>query len=233
MILTTGAYSDSTANMTLTTDAYSDSTANMILTTDAYSDSTANMTLTTDAYSNSTANMILTTGAYSNSTANMSLTTCAYSNSTANMTFTTGAYSNSTASMTLMPIEGNLLHEQVSRVVGPIALTITVLGTIGNILAICVMSRQSFKPMAISRIIRMLGVCDTLYLLVSMCHHSWFNTLIDIDIRSSSDTSCKTFMWFTTTSAIISVWMIVLLTIYRFVLFIVIVTSTGSFCLLL
>ena len=116
----------------------------------------------------------------------------------------------------MLPATINIM-QQAEIVFGVLSLIISILGTIGNILSIIVMSQKSFKAMPISKVIRFLGFCDSIYLLLSLNQHDWFIKLINVDIRSFSNLSCKLFLWSSKTSATVSIWMLIIITVYRFI----------------
>ena len=109
------------------------------------------------------------------------------------------------------------LMEQTKTVIGVLSLIVSILGTMGNILSIIVMSRKSFKAMPISKVIRFLGICDLIYLIVSLNNDNWFIKLINVDIRSFSNLSCKIFNCTSKTSGLVAILMLVVITVYRFI----------------
>ena len=102
-------------------------------------------------------------------------------------------------------------------VIGPLSLVITLVGIVGNIASIAVMSRRAFRNLPISIIIICLGVFDTLQLVMYVNTQKWFLALIQFDIKSLSTVSCKMFLWAATTSIAATLHMVVLISVDRFI----------------
>lgn len=92
---------------------------------------------------------------------------------------------------------------------------IIILGTIGNILTLLVMVREKMRQRTTCFYMAMIAVFDTLVLYFS-CLRQWLTLLHGNDALSLSSTACKVFNFLSYTFFDVSVWLLVLMTIERF-----------------
>ncbi|XP_052279193.1 thyrotropin-releasing hormone receptor-like isoform X2 [Dreissena polymorpha] len=93
---------------------------------------------------------------------------------------------------------------------------IITLGTIGNIFSFIVMLQREMRQTSTFFYLAVLAVADTIVLFVS-AFKTWIRTATGFEMLHVSDLSCKTFMFLTYFSLHLSAWLIVAVTIERFI----------------
>ena len=107
------------------------------------------------------------------------------------------------------------LNGQVTFIFHQIAITIAILGVIGNILSIVVLSRKNLRKNSFSFFIRHLNVFDLIILLTQFRH--WMAFTFDLDIKLVSSLLCKLADFSVFSCAAGTVLFLTLITIDRFV----------------
>ncbi|ELU18805.1 hypothetical protein CAPTEDRAFT_210273 [Capitella teleta] len=101
---------------------------------------------------------------------------------------------------------------KVQLIVSPF---LVVIGTTGNTLSFLVLLRRRMRATAMYNFLLVLAVADTCVLWFS-CLRSWVRTLTGFEVLHVSATSCKLLTFLFLTSTYLSSWLIVLLTLDRF-----------------
>ncbi|XP_067667594.1 FMRFamide receptor-like [Haliotis asinina] len=91
-----------------------------------------------------------------------------------------------------------------------------ILGTIGNVLSIIVLNRKSMRDSTVSIYLTALSVMDILVLYTGLLRQ-WLRVVIQLDIRFISEMSCKVHIWMVYFTLDMSVWLLVSVTVERFV----------------
>ena len=92
-----------------------------------------------------------------------------------------------------------------------------VLGLFGNLMTINVMNRKHFHRLTSSLILTSLSVSDTVLIIMLPFNKKFFLAVLPVDPRSLPSASCKTFYWFWRTAKITSSWLVVLISLERFI----------------
>ena len=92
---------------------------------------------------------------------------------------------------------------------------IVAIGTIGNILSLCVLSRRKFKNLSVSVYLRGLAIADFFTLLVSNSFVNLLEKTTRNDTRSLQDWACKIFAWLHSSLPWISSWLVVCISVER------------------
>ena len=91
-----------------------------------------------------------------------------------------------------------------------------VLGTLGNIMSIVVLTRKSMRQSTVSQYLVVLAVTDILVLYTGLLRQ-WFRILLKTDIRHLHPVMCKLHVWMVYFSLDFSCWLLVAVTLERFV----------------
>jgi len=110
------------------------------------------------------------------------------------------AESNNTFAMTLL------------RTVIPV---IVLMGTVGNTLSFCVLVRRRMRSTPMYFYLTLLAVADTFVLYVS-AFKVWIRVLTQFEVLHVSNVGCKLFMFILLCSLYMSAWLVVLVTLERF-----------------
>ena len=106
---------------------------------------------------------------------------------------------------------------QIARTIKIIAgLPLIILGTIGNILSLIVLSRGNLRRQAGTVFLISLAVVDTLFLYLEI-FHNWYLALTGIYLRDSTVVACKCMRFFLVVSTWSSAWLLVALTLQKLV----------------
>ncbi|XP_071104710.1 C-C chemokine receptor type 1-like [Haliotis cracherodii] len=89
-------------------------------------------------------------------------------------------------------------------------------GTIGNVLSIVVLNRKPMRESTVSIYLTALSVMDILVLYTGLMRQ-WLRVVIELDIRDVSEMSCKIHILLVYFTLDMSVWLLVSVTIERFV----------------
>ncbi|XP_041363533.1 growth hormone secretagogue receptor type 1-like [Gigantopelta aegis] len=89
-----------------------------------------------------------------------------------------------------------------------------VVGLVGNVLAIIVLSRPSMKRTTTSLYLRFLAAFDSLVLYTGLMRQ-WFMHLLDYDIREHNSVACKIHTWVVYWATYTSAWLLVSVTLER------------------
>ena len=92
-----------------------------------------------------------------------------------------------------------------------------VIGLFGNFMSIVFMTRQEFSKMPMRIIIIALAISDTIVIIMHPHNKPYVRSFLGADVRSYNVTSCKVFYWFFRTAKMTSSWLIVLISMERFV----------------
>ena len=92
-----------------------------------------------------------------------------------------------------------------------------VLGLFGNLMTINVMNKKHFRHLTSSLILTSPSVSDTVLIIMLPFNKTFFLAVLPVDPRSLSSVSCKTFYWFWRTAKITSSWLVVLISLERFI----------------
>ncbi|KAK2162388.1 hypothetical protein NP493_1525g00036 [Ridgeia piscesae] len=95
--------------------------------------------------------------------------------------------------------------------------TIIVTGICGNMFTIRVMLAKHFRSTCVSVFLTALALSDTVVIVVSTISKRFFRYMIRVDVRSFSETGCWTFFWTYRTSKMLSSWIVVFVSVERFV----------------
>ena len=95
--------------------------------------------------------------------------------------------------------------------------TLLLLGLFGNSMTLLVVSSQDFSHMAMSDILIALSLSDSALIIMSPLNKSFFLRLLPLDPRSLSLIGCKLFFWAWRTAKMTSSWLVVLISLERFV----------------
>lgn len=90
------------------------------------------------------------------------------------------------------------------------------LGTVGNLLSVAVLARRALRMTPVFFYLTLLSVVDTLVLYASG-FKSWIRLITNYELLHSSDVVCRTLMYLVLCALYLSSWLIVLLTVDRFV----------------
>lgn len=90
------------------------------------------------------------------------------------------------------------------------------LGTVGNLLSIAVLTRRALRMVPVFFYLTLLSVADTLVLYVSG-FKSWIRLITSYELLHSSDVVCRALMYIILCALYLSSWLIVILTVDRFV----------------
>ena len=93
---------------------------------------------------------------------------------------------------------------------------LTVLATIGNLLTLLIMLKPSMRTKSTCFYMASLAIFDTMAIYFN-CFTKWITLFEDIDALKVSDAACKTINFMSYTSFDIAVWILVAMTIERFV----------------
>ncbi|XP_046552579.1 mu-type opioid receptor-like [Haliotis rubra] len=91
-----------------------------------------------------------------------------------------------------------------------------ILGTFGNVLSIIVLNRKSMRDSTVSIYLTALSVMDISVLYTGLLRQ-WLRVVIHLDIRVISEMSCKIHIWVVYFTLDMSVWILVSVTVERFV----------------
>ena len=92
-----------------------------------------------------------------------------------------------------------------------------VIGLLGNLMSIVVLTRREFSNMTMRIIIIALAISDTILIIMHPHNKPYVRSFLGADVRSHDLTSCKVFYWFFRTAKMTSSWLIVLISMERFV----------------
>ena len=102
--------------------------------------------------------------------------------------------------------------------VGKIAVSlIIIIGIPGNILSIIVINQKYFRRQSISLVLTCLAISDASLLLVFTFNKKFMMEFVGKNVRALSQQGCVFFFWVFRTSKMTSSWMIVLISVERFV----------------
>lgn len=91
------------------------------------------------------------------------------------------------------------------------------MGTLGNIMSMVVLSRKSMRNMSGAVYLIVLSLADIAVLYTGLLRQ-WMNYYFDIDVRYLSNWGCKVHLFMVYTSLDFSVWLVVAVTVDRFIL---------------
>ncbi|ELT94867.1 hypothetical protein CAPTEDRAFT_205369 [Capitella teleta] len=112
----------------------------------------------------------------------------------------------------LLQFQSYRLHKYLMTYAPPVLLLI---GTMGNILSIVILTRQSLRKYATYMYLAVLAVADTLVLYLGLLR-LWLGEITGSDIKDRSNISCKMINAIGYTCSDFSGWLIVVVTIERF-----------------
>ena len=92
---------------------------------------------------------------------------------------------------------------------------IVLMGTVGNTLSICVLLRRGMRSTPMYFYLTLLAVADTFVLYVS-AFKVWIRVLTQFEVLHMSNVGCKLFMFILLCSFYLSAWLVVLVTLDRF-----------------
>lgn len=92
---------------------------------------------------------------------------------------------------------------------------IVVVGVVGNTLSVLILTRPSFRRVATYTYLTAVAIADTL-VLIAAPFSQWLSELTDVDPREYANWSCKTIVLFTFTVSDFSVWLLVAVTVERY-----------------
>jgi len=92
---------------------------------------------------------------------------------------------------------------------------IVLMGTVGNTLSFCVLIRRGMRSTPMYFYLTLLAVADTFVLYVS-AFKVWIRALTQFEVLHVSNVGCKLFMFILLCSFYLSAWLIVLVTLDRF-----------------
>lgn len=104
--------------------------------------------------------------------------------------------------------EGYWQDEVADQLIVYVAPVLLVLGLLGNIISLLVMSRPSLRHFITTLYLRSIAVLDTIVLLTGLLHH-WLVTLFNFDIRLTSNWMCKLHTFLLCWSGFFSIWLLV------------------------
>ena len=99
------------------------------------------------------------------------------------------------------------------RVVPPILI---VFGTVGNSLAIVVLTRKSIKVTTTAIYLSFLAISDLVVLYTGLLRQ-WLTYLFDYDVRHISEAACKIHLWLVYSSLDFSAWIVMIVTVERLI----------------
>ncbi|KAK2161735.1 hypothetical protein LSH36_110g00026 [Paralvinella palmiformis] len=129
------------------------------------------------------------------------------------MDYTTAGSVTNTSNIT-EELPDNYSMDQVGYVFVPFLL---ILGVGGNLLIIKVMTSASFKTLAVSKMFIAMSLSDIVVNLLLPFNKPFVRHIIGIDIRALSSGGCKLFFWTYRFAKTTSSWLVVLITMERFV----------------
>jgi len=92
---------------------------------------------------------------------------------------------------------------------------IVLMGTVGNALSFCVLVRRRMRSTPMYFYLTLLAVADTFVLYVS-AFKVWIRALTQFEVLHVSNVGCKLFMFILLCSFYMSAWLVVLVTLDRF-----------------
>jgi len=92
---------------------------------------------------------------------------------------------------------------------------IVLMGTVGNTLSFCVLVRRHMRSTPMYFYLTLLAVADTFVLYVS-AFKVWIRALTQFEVLHISNVGCKLFMFILLCSFYMSAWLVVLVTLDRF-----------------
>ena len=113
----------------------------------------------------------------------------------------------------LMPYDEFRVHKMLLLYVPPVLL---VLGTLGNVFSFIILTRRQMRSVSSYIYLAVLSITDTLVLHVGLLR-LWVGELTRFDIRDHSDWICKCINVFGYTVSDYSVWLIVAVTVERYI----------------
>ena len=126
-----------------------------------------------------------------------------------NLLFSTSAYNETKKA----EVDRNrALAMTLLRTVVPV---IVLMGTVGNTLSFCVLLRRRMRSTPMYFYLTLLAVADTFVLYVS-AFKVWIRALTQFEVLHVSNVGCKLFMFILLCSFYMSAWLVVLVTLDRF-----------------
>ncbi|KAK2159470.1 hypothetical protein LSH36_152g01027 [Paralvinella palmiformis] len=103
---------------------------------------------------------------------------------------------------------------EVEYILTPLLL---LLGGFGNSLTIIVMRSATFRRLPVSKLLMAMSLSDVVLNLMLPLNKSFVHHMIGIDVRALSSGGCKLFFWINRLAKTTSSWLIVLITVERFI----------------